>query len=109
MKIVPSTWGMILTILGLLLWIVTSVTFIHMRTSNNYINTWSTLDERDYLTWVHIPKCLIIFSLPASMVIERYDLLERRKRTKLTFVIMAVVIISSIYYLTLVPLSWFFI
>lgn len=95
----PITWGMILTVLGLLLWIVASVMF--MRTSYGYITTWTSQDVMDYLTWVHIPKCLTFFSLPASMVIEYYSLLERRKRTKLTFVIVIFIIISLIYYLML--------
>jgi len=97
----PITWGMILTIFGLIFWVVASVMFERMRISGPYIVTWTSLDERDYETWVHIPKCFTFFSLPASIVIEHYGLLERKKRTKLIFVIMIVVIISLIYYLML--------
>jgi hypothetical protein len=92
---------MILTILGFIFWVVASVMFEFMRTSGPYISTWGTKDTMDCLTWEHIPKCLTFFSLPASIVIEYYNLLERKKRTKLIFVIMIVVIISLIYYLML--------
>jgi len=58
-------------------------------------------DIKDYVTFIHVPKCMAFLSLPVAVAIEACGLLEKGKRTKLVLVITTAVIISLVYYIML--------